>query len=999
MERMRKLRKSNLIKNVVVMLVCFQVSILAAQEQATSDFTLVWGNTIASILVDKKDAKVVTIASKIFATDVYNITGKKPIVSTKDSRSETKIITGTIGKNKWIDSMIAAGKIDVSEIENQWERYSIQIVENPTSTIKKALVVVGSDRRGTAYGILELFRKIGVSPWEWWADVIPTKKESLSLTIEKDVSKSPSVKYRGVFLNDEDWGLQRWAALNYEPETGDIGPKTYAKVFELLLRLRANTIWPAMHSSTKPFYSYPENKFVADDYAIVIGTSHAEPMLSNINTEWKHDEMGEYRYDTNSETIKNLFTKRVKETAKLEGIYTTGMRGEHDSPMIVGEDDTDAQVHLLERVITDQRAILKKETKKEPSSIPQAFVPYKEVLNYYQSGLKLPEDITLVWTDDNYGYIRQLSNPQEQKRAGGAGVYYHTSYWGRPHDYLWLNSTNPVLMWEEMSKAFELQSRDIWILNCGDIKPHEYNIELFLDMAWNMDDFKESSSVKQHTKNWASREFAEASAAKITDVLFENNRLAYIRRPEFMAWSQVEPVTKEGETELTQFHYGDEVSARIESYQGLIDITESLYTEIPAYRKDAFYQLVYYPVIGASKLNQKWLYSFKNKFTAKQGRQSANAFGALSEEAYNRIRKETDYYNTVLKNGKWNHIMTMAPRFLPVFAQPATSTITSSEKTSLGLALEGYQMEVNDKVINSFADVLPVFNSYTKSTYFIDVFANGKGTVNWEAKPKADWIRLSASKRTLTSDNLEKRIWVSIDWSKVPQGENKKEAPLGHDFQLIPPSYKVNSAIEFISEGKTTTIGVSAYNPKFEALKNYNGFVEDKGYVSIHAENFTRMKEGKEANWKLFEGMGYTNKVITALPRTATPLVDLEEIKANSPVLEYDFYIFNFGEVDVNIQAVPTHAPYAGIGVRCAISIDDATPVFVDFETTGRSEEWKENVLKNASVQMAKQIVNKAGKHTLKIWMVDPGVLIDQVLIDLGGWKKSYAFPKETVKK
>ncbi|CAN0597559.1 unnamed protein product, partial [Ectocarpus sp. 12 AP-2014] len=300
---------------------------------------------------------------------------------------------------------------------------------------------------------------------------------------------------------------------------------------------------------------------------------------------------------------------------------------------------------------------------------------------------------------------------------------------------------------------------------------------------------------------------------------------------------------------------------------------------------------------------------------------------------------------------------------------------------------------------NSYADVLPVFNSYTKSAYYIDVFANGKGTVNWEAKPKSDWIRLSENKGTLNSDNLEKRIWVSIDWSKVPQGENKKEAPLGHDFQLIPPSYKVNSAIEFISEGKTTTIGVSAYNPKFEALKNYDGFVEDKGYVSIHAENFTRKKEGKEANWKLFEGMGYTNKVITALPRTATPLVDLEEIKANSPVLEYDFYTFNFGEVDVNIQAVPTHAPFAGIGVRCAIAIDDATPVFVNFETKGRSGEWKQNVLRNASIQTVKQIVNKAGKHTLKIWMVDPGVLIDQVLIDLGGWKKSYAFPKETVKK
>ncbi|QXP53852.1 glycosyl hydrolase 115 family protein [Cellulophaga sp. HaHa_2_1] len=986
-------------KYLGVLLVCFLGSVVMAQETKRAEFSIVDESHTVTILIDKKDAKVVSIAATIFANDVSKVTGKKPVVGSKANLTSSAIIVGTIGKNTMIDKLIASGKLDVSGLQNQWERYAIQIIENPSKGIDKALVIVGSDRRGTAYGILELSRKIGVSPWEWWADVTPEKKEALSISIQNTVSKSPSVKYRGVFLNDEDWGLQRWAALNFEPETGDIGPKTYAKVFELLLRLRANTIWPAMHSSTKPFYSYPENKFVADDYAIVIGTSHAEPMLSNINTEWKHDKMGEYRYDTNSETIKNLFTKRVKETAKLEGIYTTGMRGEHDSPMIVGEDDTDAQVHLLERVITDQRAILKKETKKNPTAIPQAFVPYKEVLNYYQSGLKLPEDITLVWTDDNYGYMRQLSTPKEQTRPGGAGVYYHTSYWGRPHDYLWLNSTNPVLMWEEMSKAYEFQSRDIWILNCGDIKPHEYNIELFLDMAWDMDNFEKSTAVKTHIQSWAAREFGKETAAEITDVLFENNRLAYIRRPEFMAWSQVEPVTKEGDTELTQYHYGDEVSERINSYETIIERTESLYAGIADHRKDAFYQLVYYPVIGASKLNQKWLYSFKNKFTAKQGRQSANAFGALSKEAYHRIEEETTYYNTKLQNGKWHHVMTMAPRFLPVFAQPATSTVQTDQKAKLGLALEGYQMEVNDEIINSYADVLPVFNSYSNSTYFIDVFVAGEGALDWVAIPKADWIKLSEEKGTLRSENLEKRIWVTIDWTKVPKGENKKEAPLGHDFQLIPPSFKVNSAIDFISEGKTTTIGVSVYNPEFDALENYKGFVEDKGYVSINAENYTRKKAGNEADWQLFEGIGYTNKVITALPRNATPNVNLEAIKANSPVLEYDFYTFNFGEVAVNLQAVPTHAPHAGIGVRCAVAIDDAAPVLVDFQTLGRSDEWKENVLKNASVKAAKQIVNKAGKHTLKIWMVDPGVMIDQVLIDLGGWKKSYAFPKETAKK
>ncbi len=986
-----------MIKKIVVIIICFQFTILSAQ-QGVSEFTIVDDNTLTPILIDKKDAKVVEIASNILAGDVFKISNKKIEILTKNPNQSNVIIAGTIGKNKLIEGLISNGKISVLEIKDSWERYMIQVLNNPIKGIDKALVVVGSDRRGTAYGILELSRMIGVSPWEWWADVIPQKKEAITISVEKKVSKSPSVKYRGVFLNDEDWGLQRWAALNYEPETGDIGPKTYVKIFELLLRLRANTIWPAMHSSTKPFYSYPKNKEVADDYAIVIGTSHAEPMLSNINTEWNHATMGEYRYDTNSETIKGLFTKRVQETSKYEGIYTTGMRGEHDSPMIVGEDDTDAQVQLLEKVITDQRNILKKETKKNPTNIPQAFVPYKEVLKYYQSGLKLPEDITLVWTDDNYGYIRQLSNLEEQKRSGGAGVYYHTSYWGRPHDYLWLNSTNPVLMWEEMSKAYQFQSRDIWILNCGDIKPHEYNIELFLDMAWDMSKFKKSSSVKQHTTDWAAREFGENTSEEITDLLSENNRLAFIRRPEFMAWSQVEPVTKEGETELTQFHYGDEVDARINDYQKLIETTKKLYEKIAEKRRDAFYQLVYYPVIGASKLNQKWLYSFKNKFTAKQGRESANYFGEQSVKAYQRIKKETKYYNETLQNGKWNHIMTMEPRFLPVFSQPALYYVKNDE-ASLGLALEGYQMEVNQEIINSYADVLPVFNSYTNSKYFVDVFLKGNGDIKWQAKPKADWIKISKTSGELNANNLEERLWVTVDWDKVPQGENKKEAPLGHDFQLIPPSYKVNSAIDFVSGDETFTIGVSAFNPKLKELETYSGFVEDKGFVSINAENFSRKVNRTEAKWEIFEGLGYSNRVITALPRSVKSDTDLKAIQQNNPSLEYDFYTFNFGEVDIRIQAIPTHAPHGENGVRCAVAIDDAEPVIVDFQTFGRSDEWKQNVLKNASVQSVKQIVNQAGKHTLKVWMVDSGVMLDKILIDLGGWKSSYAFPKETFKK
>ncbi len=955
--------------------------------------------SVADIIVDENDAKVVQIAANMLATDLYNVSGKKPVVKSRlDVRSKTGIIAGTIGQSSWIDGLIASKKIDVSQIKGKWESYSVFVVNNPVNNLKQALVIAGSDRRATAYGLLDISRMIGVSPWEWWADVTPEKKEEIELSIENKSYGSPSVKYRGIFLNDEDWGLQRWAALNFEPETGDIGPKTYAKVFELILRLRANTIWPAMHSCTKPFYFYPKNKQVADDYAIVVGTSHCEPMLCNINAEWDSKSMGEWRYDNNAPTIKDLFKKRTNESSSFESIYTMGMRGEHDSPMIVGEDDTESQVELLEKVITDQREILKEKTGKDIQQVPQVFIPYKEVLTYYQKGLELPGDISLVWTDDNYGYIRQLSTPEEQKRPGGAGIYYHTSYWGRPHDYLWLNSTHPVLMWEEMNKAYQYQSRNLWILNCGDIKPHEYNIELFLDMAWDMSGFDESKSIRKHMQRWATREFGKGVAAEITELCYEYYRLAFIRRPEFMAWSQVEPVTKAKETEFSHIHYGDEVTSRINKYQQLVQKVEELYDRVSPTRKDAFYELVYYPVIGASMINQKWLYQYKNKFTAKQGRQSATYYGEKSLEAFERIQKETNYFNKQLQNGKWNHIMSMSPRHLPVFSSPVRTSVPNNSEATLGLALESYEMEVNYDIINSYADVLPVFNSYTKNKYYIDVFLKGSGEVSWKAVPQKDWIRISAREGKLSNQpgKQELRLWVSIDWDKVPKGGDKKEPPLGHDYQLIPPGYKINSAIDFISGDSSISVGVSAYNPKFKELADYEGFIEDKGYVSIHAENYGRKVKGTEGEWQVIDGLGYSGKVITALPYTVKPQTDRKEITKSSPLIEYEFFTFNFGKAQVYLQAIPTHAFYAQRGVRCAVAIDDAEPVVVDFQTFGRSNEWKQNVLRNAAIESSSHIINKAGKHTLKIWMVDPGVMIDKVLIDLGGWKDSYTFPPQT---
>jgi hypothetical protein len=389
-----------------------------------------------------------------------------------------------------------------------------------------------------------------------------------------------------------------------------------------------------------------------------------------------------------------------------------------------------------------------------------------------------------------------------------------------------------------MEKAYQLNARDMWILNCGDIKPLEYNIELFTDMAWDMAQFPSSQSVKSHHQKWLADKFGNAMATDLTNLMTEYYQLCYIRRPEFMAWSQTEPTNKPGQTELNQLHYGDEVTQWLDNGKSLVKQAKEFYAQTPINQKDAFYQLVYYPVTGASLMNQKWLYRYKNERAAAQGRASAIDFAEKSAAAYKQIVTETDYYNNQLANGKWKHMMSMEPRHMPVFSQPVASVPPAAAKNELGLALEGYDMEVNHLIDNDFSDVLPVFNVYLNNVYYIDVFLKGQGELKWKAVPKADWIKLSHTEGVLANKpgQREQRLWVSIDRSKVPAGTDKKEAPLGHDYQLIPPGYKVNSAIDFICGDSVVTIGVSVFNPQIEELKNYQGFVEDKGYVSINAE-------------------------------------------------------------------------------------------------------------------------------------------------------------------
>ncbi len=614
-------------------------------------FALVSEKSAARILTDPADAKVVSIAAQCLADDIARVTGRKP-----DDNGKTAVIIGTVGKSKLIDGLVAAKKLNVSAIRGKWESFIVTTVSDPLPGVSTALVIAGSDRRGTAFGAFDLSETIGVSPWVWWADVAPMHRDTLFLSTGARVQTSPSVKYRGIFINDEDWGLQPWAAKTFEPETKDIGPKTYAKVFELLLRLKANYLWPAMHPSTKAFNFYPQNKIVADDYAIVMGSSHAEPMLRNNVDEWDKATRGEWDYEKNRDGVYKYWEERVKENRSFENSYTIGMRGIHDSE-ITGGGTTKDKVARLQRVIADQRQMLAQNVNPEVEKIPQVFVPYKEVLTLYQNGLKVPDDITLVWPDDNHGYIRQLSTPAEQKRTGGSGVYYHLSYWGAPEDYLWLCTTPLALTWEEMRKAYDHCARDLWVVNVGDIKPNEIGMDFFLRMAWNVDEWQESAQSAYLTQ-WAAKTFGKDNSEKIAAIQDEYYRLNGPTKPEHLLKAQFTD-------------HGGEKEQRLKRFAALVEKTNAIYQQIPAEKKDAFYQLVVYPVRCSALMNQKYL-------------------GPDAIAAHEQIQTETKYYNEQIAGGKWKGIMSANPRKRPVFQKPAPAppALPPSEPSSNYIAIE-----------------------------------------------------------------------------------------------------------------------------------------------------------------------------------------------------------------------------------------------------------------------------------------------------------------------
>ena len=962
--------------------------LITSESEHEDDFPIVHEMLSATIYLSSDDAEVVKIASKLFAGDIERVTGIMPHIDSSGTiNTEYGIIAGTIRNSSLIHKLDSQGLFDISELEGKWECYKIQVIDKPFHGVKQVLIIAGSDRRGAAYGLFDISRQMGVSPWYWWADVPVVQKKNLYINTRMYISNPPSVKYRGIFLNDEDWGLQPWAAKTFEPETGDIGPRTYAKIFELLLRLKGNLIWPAMHNCTKAFYHYPENPVVADQYAIVVGSSHAEPMLRNNVDEWDQEKFGPFNYTENKDKVLEYWESRVKESIGYENIYTLGMRGIHDS-QIEGNYTDEERVVIMEEIIAAQQEMLNKYRKKPVQEFHQTFIPYKEVLKIYNDGLQVPEEVTLTWVDDNYGYIRRLNNEEEQKRKGGGGVYYHASYWGKPHDYLWLSSLNPGIMREELFKAYQTNAQTIWVLNVGDIKAIEFDMTFYFDMANNIEPYDQFGSEKDFYTKYAEEQFGSEFASEIADILKEYYRLSYERRPEHTAWSQVYPNKPSKLSDLNHFYYGDEAARRLHDFNIIAEQANVIRKNIDPKYEDAFYQLVYYPVVCADDINQKKFYNEKAQLYGQQGRLSASEYYLKAEAAYKNISNETDFYNHSLAGGKWKYMMSMKPRNLEVFHPPVAPAYHHIDDQIWGIQPEGYDLTDSLILFKKQEPLrLPDFVPWGTKKYFVDLFLLEDKNISWVAKASNDWIILSRSNGRLGSDHgkTEERIWVGIDWNELPDSKE-------------------------LSGSIIIRVGNKKRKVQFKVIKNLQSlksdselFIEDNGYISMFGGNPSFLIQNAGGKWQVAEGIGYSRKSLASMPNSVHAVSDLRELKERSPVAEYTFFTFSESEPTVYVYGIPVYPLNNDYGLRYAIEIDEEPLQIIDPRTNkedGRvyfkGDQWCTDVLRNATLEITKHQRIQPGKHTLKIYMVDPGVIIDRILIDLGGLKKAYSLIPET---
>ena len=932
-------------------------------------FPLVTGDVAAPLFVEDSDYPGVLRAAKDLQADVERVTDSKPkLVTNRNPSGKAVVLVGTLGKSKLIDQLSKSGKIQVREIAGKWESFLITTVPNPLPGVDQALVVAGSDKRGTIYGLYEIAEQIGVSPWYWWADVPPQRRKDLFVKAGTHVQGPPAVKYRGIFINDEEPALGNWSREQF----GGVNSKMYKHMFELILRLRGNYLWPAMWGKSI-YEDDPESARLADEYGVVLGTSHHEPM-TRAHVDWSRHRKdfgnGAWNYATNEESLQRFWSEGIKRNKDNETVITIGMRGDGDEPMIEGGDMA-ANIALLEKIVADQQEIISREMGVDPATTPRLWALYKEVKDYYDHGMRVPDDITLLWCDDNWGNIRRLPTPEERKRSGGAGIYYHFDYVGSPRCYKWIN-TNPLpKIWEQMNMAYEYDANEIWVVNVGDLKPMEIPIEFFLRMAWDPKAMPKER-IAEFTQQWATREFGAEYAKSIADIVSKYAKYNAWRKPELL-----EPDT----FSLVNYREAERVLA---AWQEIVVEAERINDRLPPEHVDAFFQLVLYPTKASATIVEMYLAAGRNSLYAAQGRGSTNDQAERVRELFQQDQQLTNAYHR-LADGKWNHMMAQTRVGYTSWRDPRENImpkvveVTPEEMESLGVAIEGSEASWPG---GSTSAVLPAVDSINRQRRWIDVFRRGSKNFDYSITASKPWVRFSESSGTVGEDQ---RIWVEVDWEKVPVGEHRAEVMVSR------------------IGGSSVTIQLDTVRSGEFTSENVEAFGGLTGPTAISAEDAKQNVAAGDVRWERIPDYGRGPSGMAVFPTIAQSVIPPED----SPRLEYPVLIADAGEVQVDLITGIALNVQPDRGVRIAVSFDDQAPRILDaFEgrTYAKPSErgdrsappirgWHDWVRDNARTLHSTHKIESAGIRTLKVWMVDPGVVLEKIVVHTGDVRPSYFGP------
>ena len=940
-------------------------------------FALSSVNQSAPFFVSSKDYPGVKRALNDLKSDIGRVTGNEPSVFFDDfPLSKEIVIVGTLGNNPVIDQLVKNKKIDVKDITGKWEFFIIQVIEKPFKGVDKALVIVGSDKRGTMYGLYDLSEQIGVSPWYWWADV-PVEHQDVLFVKPGKYIQYPSVKYRGIFLNDEAPALTNWIKEKYgfampsqNPPVGNgvvnYGHEFYSKIFELLLRLKANYLWPAMWGNAFN-EDDPENPRLADEYGIVMGTSHQEPMIRS-QQEWDrrfYGTLGHWDYNKHPDTLENFWRKGVRRNKNYESIITMGLRGANDTQI---SGDMKTNIAMVEGIVHKQQKILNEEMT-DATKVPQSWCLYKEIMDYYNEGMRVPDNITLLWSDDNWGNIRRLPNEEERKRTGGAGIYYHFDYHGDPRSYQWIN-TNPIAkIWDQMSLAKQYGADRIWIVNVGHFKGYEFPLEYFMSLAWNTNRWN-NSNINEFTRLWAAREFGSEYAEEIAGIISKYTKFNGRRKPESLS------------PQTYSFINYSEAENVVSNFNIIASQAEEIYIKLSPEKRDAFYELVLFPTKASALVNELYVSAGKNDLYARQGRASTNDMAAKTRELFQADTALMGYFNRELAHGKWNHFMDQTHLGYTDWRDPRTNSLDAIKLTEIqvpdsafmGVSIEGSELSWPGSTDEA---VLPEFDMFSHRQHYIEIFNRGKVSFEYTITADVPWLTCRDHKGTI--NNYDKRILISLEASQLPKG-------------------KTEGIIKITGAGKEISIKVSAFNPAEVNSNNLKGFVESGGLISIEAEHYLMNKEKGERKWIKVEDYGLTLSGMRATAQANAPAATPGK---DSPCLEYPVYLFSKDSAQITLVTSPLLNFMPGRDITFAVSFDDEKPQFVTnvpdkFKVHWSNPDWAQTVVNQARHCQTSLKIPKAGYHTLKVWMVDPGVILEKILVNTGGLKPSYLGPPES---